>query len=784
MALVTLPPELRSICRRLTSTKVEQLPSLLPRLLKDVFRCQEPLSRPQESKAAEGASEAAQLVNKLKTQITTLLEGRTVQGHFVGVVLVKAVIESGGWECLRASERWVRGILSILQRKDPAPTKDLCLMTLTKIYVLMHGFPTLVREIASDTLPTFAKACLQILTPPASSKAPKPPYSLIETIFEAVSTLVPLYPTTFRPFAGKFRADARPFSAPTISDSVLVPSTLRESSRRLTIRLHMTAPKGGDSTEWIKSIEASVRTVHSTADQVFRAINESWESTSGYTHQSVNFDLEPHGGGGNAEHLPPWVGVQAGSERMIGLLDLVADYLRCRTKTSVSIPVSAIVDLTARVSSIMPPSLRKEKFESVQMNAAVGREERDELWSVFPDIQIAIMRLLHVMVQRLGRNFVPMAQESLEQVLRMFGSSYRLPQVRSVAFLLVKELLCLCGPTMGKITVEGLSLMVKSCCRDLLGAAGHLKRPKPPAATQNGSNPKTLTQNADAFLPNKAEDEHVSVTLDAEHLLAAEELLTALFSHVPRQYLPSSLRSQMLKTAILSRNKDAQVASVLQPARDRSGRTLQVILPYLTRQFPQDQSVEILRFNFRPLATGKTGDFMDVEDDDMIMEDDDEPEVKPMTNGFSFGQPLEDSVLSSGFNAPEAVERPKAPSPAPMRTAGPIPSPFFTQPSEMVVRTEAVTVVQPAPTLPLKRKSEDAEADITTSKRVEIDTMSTSTSDNAAASLHTASQAGMVVAGLGEDDESDDESVHLNMELDSDSDDDDDDDDGDGDAEE
>ncbi len=110
MALVTLPPELRSICRRLTSTKIEQLPPLLPILLKDVGRCQEPLSRPLEP-----SSEASGLVLKLKTQMTSLLNGRTCQGRFVGAALVKAVVESGGWECLRISGPWVNGLISAIQ---------------------------------------------------------------------------------------------------------------------------------------------------------------------------------------------------------------------------------------------------------------------------------------------------------------------------------------------------------------------------------------------------------------------------------------------------------------------------------------------------------------------------------------------------------------------------------------------------------------------------------------------------------------------------------------------
>ncbi|KAI0383103.1 hypothetical protein F5Y04DRAFT_39376 [Hypomontagnella monticulosa] len=787
MAFVALPPELRNLCRRLTTTKVEQLPALLPSLLKDLLRCQEPLSKPQEAKASESSSESAILVHKLKTQISALLNSRTVQGRFVGVTLVKAAIETGGWECLRTSESWVRGLLSALQRKDPAVIKDLCVVTVVKIYSLMHAYPTLVREIVTPNLPTFASACLQILKPPASSKAAKAPNGLIETIFEAFSTIIPLYPTTLRQFASKIRAETRLYIAPTISDGGIIPASLQASSRRLAVRLHMTAVKGGDSTEWAKHLDGLIKTFHSTADQVFRAVQESWESAPGHvsdpTTHRVDFDKEPQGGNSSPEQLPSWTGIYAGSERMIGLLNFIGDYIRCRTKTAVTIPISAVVDITTRISSIMPPIPGKEKTSSVHMNTAVGREERDELWAVFPDVQLAAMRLLFTMTQRLGRNFVPIAQESLEQLLRMFESSYRLPDIRMITYLLATEILQLCRPTMAKPTVEGLTLVIKTCCRDLLGSAGHLKRPKQSASTtQDGLKSKSISQNADAFLNNKAEDEFMTVSLDADHVSSATALLATLFSHVPQQYLPSSIRSHMLRTAILSQNRDAQVASVLHPARDRSGRIPQVILPYLTQQFPRDESVEILRFNFRPATTGPRNYIMDV--DEELRED--EPEAKPSSNGFSFDRPFE----SSFTNPPDfptvptrTTELPADPSSAPkIENTVKAPNPFLSKPfSETIVRSEEQTTTVVQPINSLKRKNEDAE--IAVLKRVEIDTTTSSIAVPAPSAINTRSQA-PTTSGVGgdqeDDEESDNESVHLNMELDSDEEEEDNDDDDDG----
>jgi hypothetical protein len=111
----SLPPDLRVLCRKLTSIPPAQLPYALPSLTNHILRCKEALSTAQDAKPKDGASESSVLVHKLKTSITTLLNGRSREARFAAVALVKAVVDVGGWEVLRGSEPWVRGLLSIIQ---------------------------------------------------------------------------------------------------------------------------------------------------------------------------------------------------------------------------------------------------------------------------------------------------------------------------------------------------------------------------------------------------------------------------------------------------------------------------------------------------------------------------------------------------------------------------------------------------------------------------------------------------------------------------------------------
>lgn len=112
---MSLPPDLRVLCRRLTSTPPSQLPYSLPAFINHVLRCKHVLSMSHDPKAKDASSEASMLVHKLKTIIKTLLNGKTAAGRFTGAALAKAVVDVGGWECLRESGPWVRGMLNILQ---------------------------------------------------------------------------------------------------------------------------------------------------------------------------------------------------------------------------------------------------------------------------------------------------------------------------------------------------------------------------------------------------------------------------------------------------------------------------------------------------------------------------------------------------------------------------------------------------------------------------------------------------------------------------------------------
>ncbi|CAK7205542.1 hypothetical protein SEUCBS139899_008319 [Sporothrix eucalyptigena] len=779
---MSLPPDLRVLSRKLAATSPVDLPSLCPVLVGHILRCGEPLSASAEQPGKGNASEASVQVHKLKTQINTLFQGKTPQGRFAGTILAKAIVDVGGWESLRTAEPWVRGLLSLLQKPDPVASKELAVVTLTRIYTLLQAYPTLVREIATPTVPTFATACLQLIKPAAPGQPPKAPMNLVETITRALSALIPLYPTTLRPFANQIRTAIRVFVAPTASDELVVPPSLRRSARQLLILLHYTAAKNGNSEEWSKLLNGLIRDAHSTADQVFRAIRESRDPAAGFAPSTpVSSEGEPAGGGDGTDELPAWTGLESGAQRLIGIVEIITQIFRRPTKLPVAVPLSVLLGLVSRISVIFAPtSSAQEKDYASLINPSIGREERDELWSALPSMHVACLDLLTSIVKRLGTNVVPLAPEMLEDAVRMFASDRHISHVRSSTYMFVKSLLPIVGPSLTRITVDSLANVLRSLCQDILEAHGFLQQEKKDESkpAQNGAKGgagggsakgKTGVANADLFLkPANAASNGASsqatgaaarktARLSAAHLRAAETLLTAILSYVPQEHVKKADRTLIDRTAILSANKGAMVSSVLQPYVDQSGRYFSNTIPFLARAYPHDASMEILRSNLRtaPHYFGNifaaTAPGEDDEDDEIDEanaiedEDEDEPMFDASEPAAAEAKGTEAAASTGGFSLPSVfAERSK-----PTATA-----------ADAEKETEVVAPAAFEP-LTLKRKSDEKE-----------DTSSAVTKRQDTGKTAAAPVATVPAADTGDDsgDESDG-SVQLEMVFDGDEDD-------------
>lgn len=633
-------------------------------------------------------------------------------------------------------------------------------MTLTKIYMLVHPYQTLVREVATPTLPAFATACVQLLKQKGEAQFALAPMNLIETICESFSTLIPLYPPTFRPFSSQARTAVGPYIAPTCSDEFSVPESLKRAARRLVASLHFVAAKAGGSDEWVKLLDGTLQEFHTTADQVLRAVDESWEATSGRTQSKVDVDGEPHGEGNSTEHLPRWSGLAAGADRLIGLFEFLGDLLSYPTKTAVAIPISGLVDTISRVCLVARLSKSQSWEQAVETNASIGREEKEELWSLMPDIHVAAMRLAAALFQRLQRHMLPLIPEILDHLIRVFKSSMSIPSVRIAAYTTLNAILQLAGPTLSKPAVDMLKPFFGACCRDLQQDAG-LLRPadKPPATTSNttgkGTKSSSGTVNTDLFLHPQTAAAAIEppVTLDSDHRNIANELLTAFLSLLPQSHLKPVMRGSLDKTAFLTRNRDGMLASVLNPYRDHNGRMYPSVLSHLAQQFPRDQGLEVLRSNLRTSGISGAGgsemfaslsevaELQQIDEED----EDEEPQDEEMQDQDDENKsPVKEATSST------ADVKTDLPIQSTTTTAAsvPAPNPFEPRASNNTERASS----------PPKRKHEGPDVPLNP-KRQEVENSGVAVLPAAVPQAKEDAE---------ESDSDDDASVHLNMELEDD----------------
>ncbi|KAM3080897.1 hypothetical protein ACMFMG_004859 [Clarireedia jacksonii] len=607
---MSLPPELRILCLRLNSTSPADLPKLTPTLVQYVSRCHVALSTPSVNVTKADAPQSSVLVHKLKTQLTTLLNGKSADGRFAAVVLIKAVVEVGGWEILRDAGSWVRGLLSILGKPDSSATKELCIVALTKIYCMTHQYQTLIREITTPTLPTFITSCLNII----SSKSTRSDacYSLVDTVFRSFTTLLPRHTTIFRPFASQLRVVTRPYLAPTLCDGAVIPVFLKESSRQLVVVLHQTVAKNGGGEEWGKAVRDLVKDIHVTADQVLRAIVEEWESNAGYIAETVNVNEELSGGAQNPDDLPSWTGIDAGIERLVGLLALLQCYLQGPTAAAVTIPLGSLFDLVTRLLSVSLPM--DSASGSIRLHPAIDRDERDGLWTGLPQILISALKIFSTLSDILGHNFMPMAQGSLDLLMWSFSSGKHNANYRATAYDFLAKVLALLGQSLDKSRVTKLVPLMRACCKDLETSSLESLNLNVNKSQVKGAS----SQNADSLLQGSIV---TAVVVDPAVLAAASALLPVLLSDLPQRYMDISMRSLLERTAILGHNKEAMLASILNPFVGRNGKTLSSILPHITREFAHDDVVEILLRPRMPMIPSRNTQTYtedgDIEDDNM-----------------------------------------------------------------------------------------------------------------------------------------------------------------------
>ncbi|KXG49749.1 Armadillo-like helical [Penicillium griseofulvum] len=678
---------LRAITHRLTTTPVEQLPQIASFLATSLSDCAELLSTPQTQKSGKSDSDNAVQIHKLKTRLASLLQDRSVEGRWTAVILVKATVEAGQWEILRGYEPIVRSLISILAKPDPISTRKMCIITLTRIFHLTYQYPTLVREITTPQLPGFITAALNLVstitkTPSGSVRKPKPNTPFMEIVLHALLELIPRHITLFRPFGAQLRTllvEVIGSSSP-----AYFPEHVIDAAEQLLVSLHKCAPKDQAGSGWKDDCKSTILSIHRTTDHVFRAVVEQWESVdASLVHTRPNYSQEMGDGGPDGLGLPGWSGLHSGVDRLVALLQILSDFISMPSAAAVALPIGSILDLTSRLTAVtVPPNGAASSQSGIQFNQEISRDEREALWMELPRIHIACMSLLSNVVGILATSATSVTQTILEQAVWTFKGENFNKDLRSAVYALLRSLVPVNGPAMTKQSVVSLTNVLRSCCNDILP-------PTEDSTTGNsGSDSKAKskggqgTANADAFLnpdlQKSRQTQADSPSLDVQQNASA--LLQAVFVSIPAELVPPSIRAEMDRSIILTSDKDAMLASVLNPVPAVKGRGAgSSIIPFLTRPYADQMEVEALIRPRMPVL-------MTAPELDAYVDEDEEAEDEDMADEGYNAAPKTTEFLKQPVSAPLQV-----PKPDDSKTATPTPS-FHKR-----TFTEETTAEEPTP---------------------------------------------------------------------------------------
>ena len=561
---------LKALIQRLTSTPVEELPTIAYFLASSISEC---LICPQNP-----GNDRTALLHKLKARISSLLQDRTAEGRFTAVVVAKAVVEAGGREVLVDVEPWIRGLIGILNKSDPAATKRLAILTVSRAFTLTQDYPSIVREITTPLLPSFNTACLAAIRPKTtnSDKGTRNVLSpLLSTVLQCWIELLPQHPATFRPFVTRFR----PICLSLLSDAA-TPESICRSAEALLVTLHHSAPKNNVTSEWSQLCQDVFRAAHAAAASLFRSLHEDWVPAGADIVQ----DPEPlrlngvlPGWGPDALGLAGWRGMREGSQRLSRLLGILEQSLSVVSAAEVLIPLGGIMELCARLLTLTIPGSSKDSPYTLRTNPEFGRDERETLWTEIPIIHGDCLRLLSVVVEKLQHAILPISKSIIDLLTWVFDAEHELSNIRASSYELLRFLLPMMSATTN-MDVKKFSPIVSHACKDLLPNLNAVETHR-----ADGKGTKTAADNVESFTgPSKAGGEQIFLSDRAAIQAEATDTISLFLQYVPARLIPNSLRIEIDRTVVLSQERQALLASVLNPATAQQGEHVPAsLLPFL-----------------------------------------------------------------------------------------------------------------------------------------------------------------------------------------------------------
>lgn len=328
--------------------------------------------------------------------------------------------------------------------------------------------------------------------------------------------------------------------------------------------------------------------IHGTLDQLFRSVHEDWvrqDQKGNQTSGTQNYAEDVCGDFKEALKLPAWRGINQGTERVESLISLLQSLFDTPSSTSVPIPIGLVGGVIDRLSSLTVPSSDKALQKQVRLNQEATRLEREELFAALPRIHVYSLRLLISMLTTLEAGLIPIVQIFFEQVLWIFSAEKDIPDVRAECYNFLSTSLYFTAQSWSVSDVSEIADLIHYCCHDIEPVIDRSPSRQERRLKTNDGQDTSTSVNADAFLATPAQRARVQEGKRSKVEHAAAHLLTRLLTNVPSSAIPESLRAELDCTALLSQQREAMLASVLNPMPVIRGKvSMQSILPFFARE--------------------------------------------------------------------------------------------------------------------------------------------------------------------------------------------------------
>lgn len=468
--------------------------------------------------------------------------------------------------------------------------------------MLTWDHTNLVREITTPALPAFISSCLSNV-----EKHSFPSHEL-QTVLEAFATLIPRHPTIFRTHESQIRSLVFEVLSPLDGAPLFHTQSQKHAAQRLLVLLHHCAPKQGGSDKWDETFIATVMVAHTTCDRLFGSAVEAWQSVASVQNVASTAALSGLESEDMFEELSGCKAIYGDSDRLITLLGILKSHFETATTNTVSVRVGLVLDLLSRLFSITT--------QSAQPKTDTPKDEREALVSTLPGIHIAALELADALMERFGYSSMPLLQSLSESIVDVYRSESSHASIRAATYRTFQKYMGLTGTSLGRDDVVEFASLIQGCCNDLLPAG--IK-----GTDELISKVNNRSTNTDAV--SRSHSSHSNDTTPYEDLKnAAAALLPHFFSQINPAYMFPKIRMQMDRTAILTRNKESLMVSVLNPARkDDRGSVQTSLLPLLAREYPNSSAVETLLRPRMPLVSTRPSNvgeddingYEDLEDD-------------------------------------------------------------------------------------------------------------------------------------------------------------------------